>query len=53
MQQIVEAVTNTSLKLAHDYGPWVAGAVLLLAAGGIGLRIVARLLRQGSSHPPV
>jgi hypothetical protein len=53
VQQIIEAVTNTSMKLTHDYGPWVACAVLLTVAGGVGLRIVARLLRRSPSHPPV
>jgi hypothetical protein len=53
VQQIVEAVTNTCMKLAHDYGPWVAGAVLLTVAAGVGLRVVARLMRSRPSHPPV
>jgi hypothetical protein len=52
VQQIVEAVTNTSMKLAHDYGPWVACAVLLVVAGGVGLRVLAGLLRRGPTHPP-
>jgi hypothetical protein len=52
VQQTVEAVTNTCMKLAHDYGPWVAAAVLLMVAVGVGLRLIARLLRRNASRPP-
>jgi hypothetical protein len=53
VQQIVEALTNASMKLAQDYGPWIVCAVLLLVGGGVGLRIVARLLRRNPTRPPV
>jgi hypothetical protein len=51
MHQTVEAVTNTCLKMAHDYGPWIAGAVLLIVGAGISLRIIARLLGRSPSGP--
>jgi hypothetical protein len=52
MQQIVEAVANTCMKLAQHYGPWVACAVLLVIVAGVGLKVVARLLRRNPSRPP-
>jgi hypothetical protein len=48
VQQIVEAVTNGGLKLAHDYGLWVAAAVVGLVGAGIALRIIGGILRRGA-----
>jgi hypothetical protein len=47
MLEIYNALFETASRLGGKYGPPVALAVLLLVAGGVALRVVARLLPRG------
>jgi hypothetical protein len=50
MQQIVESVTNTAMKFAHDYGMWVAVGVLAVVGAGIALRVIGGILPRGRAE---
>jgi uncharacterized protein (TIGR03382 family) len=50
--QIYGAVVETVMRWCQEYGPTVAWAVVLLLAGGLGLRILYRVLQYSRSRPP-
>jgi hypothetical protein len=47
MAQIVDSIVKTCLQFGHDYGPWVAGSILVFVVGSLALRILAIVLPRG------
>jgi hypothetical protein len=45
--QIVESITNTCMQLCKDYGPWIAGSILVFVVVSLALRILAIILPRG------
>jgi hypothetical protein len=46
MLQTYSALCEGAVRLGEEYGPWLALAVGLLAAAGVALRLIARILSR-------
>jgi hypothetical protein len=45
---MIESITNTCLKFAYEYGPWVAVGILGFIGLGVVLKVLAGILPRGN-----
>jgi hypothetical protein len=52
MQQLIQAYADTIWRLGRDYGPWVAGIVVVFLVGHSILKAIARVrVGRGPGEP--